>query len=123
MKLIIFNQTNSKSQKSGEPSIGFGRNGQVRLNKFAVALLDAKAEMKLEIAQDEDTPEDWYIKVSESGDGFILREKIEGELVFNSSTVTKRFLKTFDSLHKGLTVEIAKKPSEGGWYAILTAKL
>lgn len=125
MKLKVFNQTNASSKRSGgRPTISFGKNGAIKLNKFLVENLKAESGDLIEIAQDEEESNDWYFKVSKKGDGFVLRlSKSDDALVCNSSIVSQNIRDHFGRNDKGLTLEPAPAAEEGGWYALLTSKL
>ena len=124
MKLKVFNQTNALSSRAnGKPRISFGKNGQISLNKYLVENLKAEAGDLIEIAQDEEEEDDWYFKVSKKGEGFVLRSNKDGSLSCNSSVTSQNLRDHFGYQDKGLTLDPAPAAEEGGWYALLTAKL
>lgn len=124
MKLKVFNQTNALAQRAGtKPTINFGKSGAIKLNKFLVENLKLEPGHLLEIAQDEDEEDDWYFKVSKKGEGFVLRSNKDGSLTCNSSVTSQNLRDHFGYQDKGLTLDPAPAAEEGGWYALLTAKL
>jgi hypothetical protein len=78
MKLKVFNTTNitSISNRDKKPFIQVNNKvGIFNINNSAADLLDLKDGDMVQLLQDEENPEDWFIeKVKE--DGFVVRDKI-----------------------------------------------
>lgn len=92
MKLKKYNKKNTQSSKSTHPFISFNQKGQIIINSRLHSLLNPNdhESISLEFLNDEDSPRDWYIKLT-GQDGFCLRNKKESKYwVFNSSVLAKK---------------------------------
>src|SRR5690606_19802427 len=98
---------------------GFGKNGAIIVNKTAVELLKVKAGDKVEISQDEEEPKNWYISATNEESGFVLRERKDDSLTFNSSSVCKDIMQSFD-LEGGVSFRVASETEPGStWHGLL----
>lgn len=74
MKLKTFNAENASLKRSGKPTIRVNRkSGVLSLSTSALELMDLKQGSEIELSQDEDSPADWYIHKSHSGNGFKIK--------------------------------------------------
>lgn len=133
MKLSIFDRTNSspKTSKTGVRSLYFTRKtGAIMLSSTLKNEERIDSSWVCFIAQDEDSPKDWYIAFSQNTeDGFQLREKKNGQgtdatLMFCNRFITGKLLDTF-KIQKSATFLISEKHTyDGGlnWFKIVTAK-
>lgn len=129
MELKFFNTSNMKSAgRAGQPTLRVTRGGYIGLSKAAVDPMDFKAEDKVSLVQDQETPEDWYL-VKDQENGFILRESSgSGSLAFNSSVMGKAMLDSLDCPDDSVRFKVVTEPveheTEGGvikLFPILTA--
>lgn len=96
MKLKRFNPDNASLIRPGKCTIRFASQGQVTLSKTLVDKMNLKPGDKLELANDEESPEkrDWYLIKSDKG--FSLRMyKSEKHLCFNCSAITTTLFKKY----------------------------
>ena len=128
MKLREFNTDNSKVVIPKEPVLRVSRSaGLITLNASAADMLGVLNGGRVIFLQDEDSPEDWFIKKSDGQEAFELRPgKNKTSMDLNSSHIVKRIL---DSAKNGkqfaaATFRIQKNPVEienEKLYLIITA--
>lgn len=125
MNLEIFNTENAVSfGRMGKPTITFAETGQIRLSKHLISKLEAKAGMFVEFSRDKDAPEDWYFKLSESGNGFPLKDyKQDGSLNLNSKVICESLFNEFKTTKTSLSIPVSTTPDDNGWFAILTVSI
>ncbi len=92
----------------GKASVGFNKAGTINLNEKACERLELKTGDKIAIAQDEESPENWYIFKHE--EGFDVRATSDKKgFVFNHSSLCKEIFKFFelstDKSHRFLLAE------------------
>jgi hypothetical protein len=127
MKLKIINLSIENPTRVMASTINFGKSGLITFNKGAVDALKLKPGDKVEFAQDEDRPVDFYLFLSESPDGYELRVKKDSSvLVFSSRCIYGRMLDALKlSDGKSFTLPVAITPLEvpdcPPLFAILTA--
>ena len=94
MKLKSFNQSNSKNQVTGQASLRINEKGGLfTLGKYASRLIGLSGKSSLEIFQDEDSIEDFFIYVSKSPEAFTLRCKTGTDsYAFNCTKLAKLIL-------------------------------
>jgi len=109
-----------KKIEQGVPSITFCKNGRIILNPSAVNKLKIKDGNRIQFLQDEEAPEDVYIKIS-SSDGLRCGINKNGVSLYSHEFVGKllRLLKKCDTIR----FRIATVPIDGheSTYAIFTS--
>lgn len=125
MKLKRFNPDNSRTAKPGKQTIRFAKQGQITLSKTLVERMDLKPGDKVEMVNDEESPEkrDWY--VTKAKDGFSLRKyKNEHHLCFNCSSISEIMVNKFSKGKASVGFLVASEPEviEGEqFFAILAS--
>lgn len=117
MKLIEFNPETLPSNGSGQSqlprlSVSF-KNGVFSINGPACDLIKVKAGDQVQLLQDEETPENWYIEKVKTG-GYTLREK-EGTTsprFFNSTQLAHCIKEFLETNGKSCRVPIAGEVTE-----------
>lgn len=131
MKLIKFDCTNARSQRVGESTIRFHRQGQISISKKFCEELGLKAGTPVSVVQDEETPEDWYLVINDK-DGFPLRKYNDGNMAFNSAFIAKSFLEAMgyeNAISGGCLLATKETDSNGeipkgaSLYALITSSL
>lgn len=95
MKLKVFNQSNSVSQRLTEAGININQIGVISLNREAVKLMGLTEKSTVVIHQNEDDQSEFYLQANPKKDGIALRKsagKTEGSLVFQSALISKNIL-------------------------------
>lgn len=129
MKLKVYNVSNAMSHgRDTKPTISFSEKGLISFNKAAVAALNLKVDDQVEIAQDEQEPNDWYFKITKAENeslGFKLKSYKEGDgrLSFNSSTTSRDLLYGLEPVRAKATMLISLESDEFGWNSIITASV
>ena len=110
-KLKRFNYLNSSKIKIGKATIRFYEQGQISLSMSAVKMMNLKNGDRIEILQDQNEPNDWYI--TKSKDGFQLRKQSGTKgYVFNNKYTSRIFIKSFGKDRKSLGCMIGTEPEE-----------
>jgi hypothetical protein len=129
MKLIRHNKENCASVRSGMSTIRINESGLLSFSWTLYQHLnpEEKDEIYVEFLQDEESPEDWYIALSDEQRGFKLRGKKSSKTsMFNCSSLTKRMLEHVKqpgdaaASYKLRVIEEPKQLSDGlkGWLII-----
>ena len=104
MKLKRFNQKTTASAPRGRATIRFNKSGAISISGVAVDLTGINSGDYIEIVQDEQNPEDWYITKSDMNVGFKLRPGGKsGNSMANSAATCRAFLKQFPRTGKTST--------------------
>ena len=129
MKLREFNMDNSKVVTPKEPALRVSRSaGLITFNREAADALGVLTGGKIIFLQDEESPEDWFIKKSDSQEAFELRPgKNQTSMDLNSTHIARRILASVKNGKQfaGATFCIQKNPVEiekEKLYLIITAK-
>jgi len=124
MKLKTFDRTQSKMRLSKKPAIRISKVGLISLNKCAIRLLDLKVGDKIKFYQDEDNPEDWYLKeVPKTDDlGLICRNgsSFAKSIMVNSAATANALFESIGFTGTTLKCQIGSEPDDYLW-AIITA--
>ena len=129
MKLQKFDASNSKSVRTGEPTINFNMAGGICFSKTFCQKIGLKKGDKVSIVQDEDQPEDWYIIIGDK-DGFPIRENTGEGCAFNNAFICKNFIEHLQINAKSVNCKLATEPADipkdqlpkgAKAYALLTA--
>lgn len=125
MKLKIYNHETAHSLNGNrKPTIAFYSRGTISVSgPLADALNLESSRNGLLIAQDEESPLDWYIKPDNTGVIFKGTKKREGDksLQAYSKKICNDILEILE-VDKA-TMRVATVANEEGWYPILTASL
>lgn len=130
MKLKIYTPENLPSNGGGnmrnqKPSILFNQKpGGTSFNGALVEMLKLKHGDCVQICQDEDSPKDWYILLSESG--FVLNKPKDGGkyLFFNSIPLGRKVLESLKVENQSARMIVVNEPVEIDnltYYPIITA--
>jgi hypothetical protein len=95
MKLKRYNRQNSLSKKEGISSIRIAESGMISISATLYSKLNPghKSDIYLEFLQDEESPEDWYIVLSDEKIGFRVRNKSEQKsFMFNSASLCRKLI-------------------------------
>lgn len=127
MKLKTYLPTDFKTSLRSKPTIHLAsKSGTVTFSKGAVSVLGLSEEKRnVLILQDEDHPQDWYLRVLPAGstEGFNLRNKSDQNMMFNScGLVNKIFTDCKHSKPSG-TVLIGAYDNEADVYPLITSSL
>jgi hypothetical protein len=98
MKLNYFSsQTLPKGEfRTTKPKVSFGKAGTINFNSNACKLMELEPGVKISLAQDENTPENWYFFIDEVN-GFELREGYDKKsCLLNHANLIKVFSEAFD---------------------------
>jgi len=90
MKLKSFNRENTLSTSG--PKISIRKSGTIIINRDAVILTQLPLGGYIEIAQDQDSPKDWFININAGKEGFILRQTKYDALTFNAKQLSDKIL-------------------------------
>lgn len=121
MKLITFDVKNSSSKRENKSYIKFNANGVIYISKAAAEKIGISAGNQLYIAQDEDSPNDWYLVVGK--DGFMVRTNKGGVMEFSSVHICRSIISAFDIKSKSVSFDLATEKADNDqfeMYAILT---
>jgi hypothetical protein len=111
MKLIKFDANTASGFRVGEPTIRFNAAGAISLSKTFVQKAKLKESDKVYVAQDEESPEDWYL-IKDNKNGFPLRGSSNDGLQFNNAYTAKSIMETLEINAKSVAFMIATEPSE-----------
>lgn len=77
MKLKSYNMTNAASiGRVGKSSVRVNtQSGAISFSKLSIESIGLVDSLEIEFLQDEDKPQDWYVKKSSNGNGFPIRIK------------------------------------------------
>jgi hypothetical protein len=134
MKLKEFNLDNSKLANPGECTLRVNsKAGLFSFSKEASKLLELDEKTKVTFHQDEESPTDWYVKVTTEKNGFLLRKKDNvAEHAFNCTAIAKSILDSIKPTktatpHVACGFKISKEPidieGEKYWLIITAAPL
>lgn len=117
MKLKTFNLENSTIPRGLKPprvNINL-ESGLISISKQATALMSLEPGDQVEILQDEDNLQDWYICKVDTG-GFTLRDTPNSNLVFNSKAIVRAILESVDAKieKQSVSLPIAGQPTKLG---------
>lgn len=119
LNLKIYDTTNSKVRSGGKATIHISPKGAISLSGGAVKRMDLKILSRIEIAQDQNRPTDWYIRSSSERHAFPLRQnKGSKSRIFNNSYLAKKILESV-GLNESFSFPIGGM--QDGWYVIITA--
>lgn len=135
MKLKIYDKKTCsfRGHNIGVRSMNISRtNGTCMFSSTLQSELKIKVGQSVQIAQDEESKNDWYISFSESPTGFIIREKKNGgyakncmnTMYFINKAIANKML-DFIKASKSATMLIGEKPIKVDgmdWYKIVTSK-
>lgn len=113
MKLKTFNQSNLPTNPVGKPTIRFSMpSGLVTFSGIAGVNLGLTKETRVELCQNEDVPEDWYVHLTEDESGFALRNRDNDKnFTFNAVAMVKKVL-TSVGVEKAASFIISNNPEE-----------
>ncbi len=100
MKLKIYNKANSATLRKGKPTVRVNsKSGAISFNTFATMELGLVTDTGLEIVQDENRPQDWYIMKSDSDSAFKARPKAltRDGFIIQSVVLSKAILKSVNA--------------------------
>jgi hypothetical protein len=127
MKLIHFDSETASGSRmaSTEPSIRFHQSGIITISAAAAEKIKLKEGDKVSIAQDEDSPDDWYL-ITKDKKGFATRiYKGSNGLAFNNAYIAKSLINFLELKTKSVSFKLATEPAAdnggGKLYAILLA--
>lgn len=121
MKLKFFNASNLPSIMKGVPQVRISKAGAFSFNIPAGQILGLTKESRIELAQDEENPSDWYliVRTSDNNDAFPVRVykeyKDHSTYMFSNSTMAKTFMEAIkaDSKTAALNISIHSIDVEG----------
>ncbi len=116
MKLTYFSEQTLPKGSFGRaalPRMNFSKTGVISLNPAAVEQLKLTVKDRITLAQDPDTPENWYL-FKDQNYGYQLRPGYkEVGLMFNHIALKKTIWKCFDlDEEKGESFRIAPQPTK-----------
>ena len=101
MKLKRFNQKTTATAPRGSATIRFAKAGSITISGIAAQQIGFTESDFIEIVQDEENIEDWYIVKSDKDSGFKLRKGTTGgTLAANNVVTTNAFRKQFPKVLK-----------------------
>ncbi len=117
MKLITYNSLNAAKRVITNPTVCFHYKGLVTFSKKAKEVLGIKEGDKIEILQDEESLEDWYIHKSENQNAFTVRGKSgkrEQTACISSAVVTNKIFNLLGvaSNTRSVVCKIGNEPVE-----------
>lgn len=124
MKLKTFNQSNLPVVAKGKPTIRLSLpSGLITISPVAGEILGLTKNSHVEFCQNEDTPSDWYLHVTNAPPGFPLRQKNAGAgYCFNCTSIVKRFFGEIKFEGKSCSFTISRTPEnvseEKYWYIV-----
>lgn len=111
MKLKAYNKANCAGVHSGAASIRINKRvGLISLSKEASDRIGIKPGCRIELLQDEDRKEDWYVTTDLGGDGFPVRGKENNGVSFNSTSLAKAMLNSLNWDDPGATIMVGAEP-------------
>lgn len=113
MKLKRFNQQNRLPGFRGNSraSVRFFKTGMITFTASALKRLGLAQGQYVEIAQDEDSPEDWFIMHSTEQSGFLLRDGGKsGNAIFNNAHIGREFVNQFGPGKNSVACLLATEP-------------
>lgn len=126
MKLKTFKCSEHKIY-STKMTVSFSKYGVITFSRSLTKSLDVKKGEYLEIAQDEDTPQDWYLRKG-SGDSDHFR--INGPKAKKYKSLYLCSAGLGNALRKSLNITLREtirfpvsEPNQEGWHAILTKSI
>jgi hypothetical protein len=128
MKIKSFNKGNAGFTRDSEPNIHIHKSGMITFNRKACEHFKISDGSKIEFAQDEDNPEDWFFHHSKSDDAFPARQKDpeRGGAIIQCATIVRALFKAngFGEDIKSITCKIqadAHKHEKNSLHLIITA--
>lgn len=127
MKLRTFNATNiQKGTKNLKPFIYINAvSGVISMNRGACDMLGVREGDGVQMPQDEDDPENWFIEKSKK-DGFILRGNgNKTAMMFNCSGLVRQICKSMGYTGRGARIHIGEEVTFGKltMFTLITAPL
>ena len=123
MKYHIYNTTNTNQTRPRVPAITFYRSGAININSAALTALGNPAAV--ELLQDAERPQDWYVRAADPEKGFVLRSVKNGTYkTFNTSELSRKLLAALQHTGASVRCPLAQEPTTidaSNWHAILTA--
>lgn len=114
MKLIYFSSQTLPKQGGGnkKPTITFGKKGMIAINAEAAKTIGLKHGDKITIAQDESTPENWYV-FKDNFHGFEIRTLSDKKSFgFNHTLLVTSFRDAMElSSEKSYKLPVATEPT------------
>jgi len=86
MKLKKYNRRNVLGRLSAYPTLAVSKSGIIRVNSRAMVCFGLTVGSKINIVNDQESPRDWYVELTDEPDGLVLR-KSNSALACNSATI------------------------------------
>lgn len=114
MNLKVFNSENSRSSKTGVHGITMNsKSGGISLSGSLQESMGLKVDDKVSIAQNQDSPLDWYI--FKSDDGFQCREKPKATgLIVQNTAVVRALFESARVSEQSASMLVSKEPVSAG---------
>lgn len=127
MNLIIYSPDTLTQQPQGNPFLTISPKGNFTLSRRACELLNLKPGSKLSLAQDKDSPKDWYL-LPNATEGYIVRgKKATGEnLTFTAIRLAATIYKSWNVVPDTVRLPVVAEPQEVNGqqvYTLITAAL
>lgn len=127
MKLTVFDSESMPRQlgrNQSQPSITFGKGGNICFNKAAVDLIELEPGSQVSFAQDKDDPACWYLFIDPKK-GFPMRSKDKnGCMMFNHQAFRLSLLNCFgldtSETHRFMIAGVPTKINDILYFGILT---
>ena len=122
-------QVKFQSSRTGESYISLGKSGTIMLSKEASISTGVVDGDYLDIHQDEDNPNDWYISINkEDGSVHLRTVKVNGKAFIGNSKAVVNALKKVIKMEyetKGIRIPVGQATKLEGvkYYPLITAKL
>ena len=121
MKFKVFNSVNTKTEKRKHPAIfGFNtKSGVLSINKEACEMIGLDDTQTIEMVQNEDEPNDWYIIIAkDQKNGIALRNNKTGSILFQSVVLARKIAESVGFTDNYGKCNIGTEPFEieGGKY-------
>lgn len=110
MKLKSYNQKNASKLRVGRLSVRFTKKGAILFSAKATKLICIDKDSYIEFLQDEDSPQDWYIKKSNEEIGLRCRHAANSSIMVNSAIVSNKILESINNINESVGFLISKKP-------------
>ena len=121
MELYTFNRQNAYNVYSKhECKIRVKPNGQIAFSKGFSNVLQLKTGDGILFHQDKKNTIDWYIEKTKDESGIRINQATNKVFGFSSRRIASEILKSVNCEGMSTSFKVAKNPTEGKYYAIIT---
>src|SRR5690554_7282585 len=119
MNLKKYNIENNRDYLQKFASINVSKGGIFRFNKRAIHDLHVVPGIKVNLLQDSEHPEDWYIELTTEESGMPVGLKSGNQLTFCNATAAREIYNSLNIKNrKSVTIPLAAEKIDSKYYAL-----